>query len=204
MFADALASQGRAPLRVSPRQAVRRRPPPPMRAQLFAQPGGIGDKHQGSGRYCEFLMKPPLNSRVSCLQRHIASDRKKEKKIILQEFFLWGRSWIIYCAKLLGFLFLFFIYFILIRIKIPFFSSSFQEVATSRPAPPAQLLAPSPITHHIYSKQNATTTNMGAGVSWLSNILWAKKEIRILILGLVWQHHPSPLVHLGGRAKTVL
>ncbi|KGQ12854.1 ADP-ribosylation factor-like protein 1 [Beauveria bassiana D1-5] len=26
---------------------------------------------------------------------------------------------------------------------------------------------------------------MGASVSWLSNILWAKKEIRILILGLI-------------------
>lgn len=33
---------------------------------------------------------------------------------------------------------------------------------------------------------------MGASVSWLSNILWAKKEIRILILGLVRQHQPSP------------
>lgn len=28
---------------------------------------------------------------------------------------------------------------------------------------------------------------MGAGISWLSNLLWAKKEIRILILGLVRQ-----------------
>lgn len=26
---------------------------------------------------------------------------------------------------------------------------------------------------------------MGASVSWLSSMLWAKKEIRILILGLV-------------------
>lgn len=26
---------------------------------------------------------------------------------------------------------------------------------------------------------------MGASMSWLSNLLWAKKEIRILILGLV-------------------
>lgn len=26
---------------------------------------------------------------------------------------------------------------------------------------------------------------MGAGMSWLSNLIWAKKDIRILILGLV-------------------
>jgi len=31
----------------------------------------------------------------------------------------------------------------------------------------------------------ADTDRMGASVSWLSGMLWAKKEIRILILGLV-------------------
>jgi hypothetical protein len=29
------------------------------------------------------------------------------------------------------------------------------------------------------------TAKMGQSVSWLSNLIWAKKEIRILILGLV-------------------
>ena len=32
-----------------------------------------------------------------------------------------------------------------------------------------------------------TESKMGASVSWLSSMLWAKKEIRILILGLVCQ-----------------
>lgn len=31
----------------------------------------------------------------------------------------------------------------------------------------------------------AGSAEMGASVSWLSGLLWAKKEIRILILGLV-------------------
>jgi hypothetical protein len=37
---------------------------------------------------------------------------------------------------------------------------------------------------------------MGQSVSWLSNLIWAKKEIRILILGLVrypgsWNSEPT-------------
>ena len=32
-----------------------------------------------------------------------------------------------------------------------------------------------------------TQFKMGASVSWLSGMLWSKKEIRILILGLVWK-----------------
>lgn len=33
-------------------------------------------------------------------------------------------------------------------------------------------------------KRSGTANRMGAGMSWLSGLLWAKKEIRILILGL--------------------
>ena len=36
-------------------------------------------------------------------------------------------------------------------------------------------------------KQERTEDKMGQSVSWLSSMLWAKKEIRILILGLVCQ-----------------
>ncbi|KEY69398.1 hypothetical protein S7711_05712, partial [Stachybotrys chartarum IBT 7711] len=34
-------------------------------------------------------------------------------------------------------------------------------------------------------QSNTKTSKMGAGMSWLSGLLWTKKEIRILILGLV-------------------
>lgn len=33
-----------------------------------------------------------------------------------------------------------------------------------------------------------TADKMGNSMSWISGLLWAKKEIRILILGLVWIH----------------
>jgi ADP-ribosylation factor-like protein 1 len=35
---------------------------------------------------------------------------------------------------------------------------------------------------------------MGASMSWLSGLLWAKKEIRILILGLVCATPPELLI----------
>jgi ADP-ribosylation factor-like protein 1 len=35
---------------------------------------------------------------------------------------------------------------------------------------------------------------MGASMSWLSGLLWSKKEIRILILGLVFVPSPCLLV----------
>lgn len=46
---------------------------------------------------------------------------------------------------------------------------------------------------------------MGASVSWLSNLVWAKKEIRILILGLVRMTPstlslPAPTPPLGQQA----
>lgn len=43
-------------------------------------------------------------------------------------------------------------------------------------------------TTHTYTHN---TCNMGQSVSWLSGLLWSKKEIRILILGLV--RRPNPL-----------
>lgn len=36
------------------------------------------------------------------------------------------------------------------------------------------------------SLRGEASAKMGQSMSWLSGLLWAKKEIRILILGLVW------------------
>ncbi len=47
-------------------------------------------------------------------------------------------------------------------------------------------------TQHLVSSGAATSQNMGQSVSWLSGLIWAKKEIRILILGLVCCRQSTP------------
>jgi len=47
--------------------------------------------------------------------------------------------------------------------------------------------------HSWVEGKDSCAAKMGASVSWLSGLLWSKKEIRILILGLVF-HHLPPLL----------
>lgn len=63
----------------------------------------------------------------------------------------------------------------------PFATPSLQHRSAPQPS-----FFPATSTFGLYSNK------MGQTMSWVSNLIWAKKEIRILILGLV-RASPSPL-----------
>ncbi|UNI14410.1 Arf GTPase arl1 [Purpureocillium takamizusanense] len=58
------------------------------------------------------------------------------------------------------------------------------DLRTSTRHEPQPEPAPSPEKRYTPWRGAPHLSKMGAGMSWLSNLLWAKKEIRILILGL--------------------